>query len=68
MFILLCLVHSKYAKTQQEIPSVGLNLLEFFCVLYTKSFSSIFIKSFKYHVYKIQMGNIKFDALAVTCF
>ena len=54
---LLHLVQSKYAKIQlQEIPSIGLNLLEFFCAaLYAQFLSDIYKKFQVIDAYMIQM-------------
>ena len=48
MLILLYLVQSKYANIQlEEIPTIGLNVLEFFCVSLCTEFLPDLYKRFR---------------------
>ena len=60
LLILLYLVQSKYAKIQQqEVPSIGLNVLKFFSVpIYTEFLFDLYKK---FQVASINNANVKYQ-------
>ena len=60
MFISLYLVQSKYTKIfKKEIPSIGRNVLEFFCVsLYTEFLSDLYKK---FQVASVHDTNVEYQ-------